>query len=84
MLDTAQKFERVSRQTDSLLNAVSAVDDHSLESLEDTVLDLEAENEARHEILASSGGIEQELDESRKKERIEKALKELKAGLKKG
>jgi phage shock protein A len=78
MIDTAQEFTRVSRRANSLLKYVSSDVPQTLDSLEDSVMELESENEARLELLKESHGIEETLAEARQNEEVEEELAALK------
>ncbi|MBN1675732.1 MAG: hypothetical protein JXR37_32110 [Kiritimatiellae bacterium] len=66
------------------MKAAVADSAQTLESLEDAVLDLESETEARHELMKTEPALEEQLDETRRREEVESALSQLKAKLKKG
>jgi len=83
MIDAAQEFSRVSRRADSLLTYVSSDVPQTMDLLEDSVMELEARNEARLELLQESRGIEETLAEARRDETVEEELNALKKKMEK-
>jgi phage shock protein A len=79
VLDTAQKFARISKQTESYLADAAFVDTaSSLDSFEDEVVGLETEVEAMREVLNGEPTLDAVFEESKKQEEIEGILREIK------
>ncbi len=82
MLSATENFAHMSRKSDILLTEVESLSPVSFESLEEEVTQLEVEAEAMHEIMDERPSLEQVFEESKKKEKIEAQLKEIKRRLK--
>ena len=82
MLSATENFAHMSRKSDILLTEVESLSPVSFESLEEEVTQLEVESEAMHEIMDERPSLEQVFEESKKKEKIEAQLKEIKRRLK--
>ena len=78
VLSATQNVTRFSERGDLLLSEMEAQNPISLDALEDQVIQLETEMEAMQEVMRSTSSLDDVFEESRKKEDIEKNLKELK------
>jgi phage shock protein A len=82
MLDTSEEFGRMSRRADSLLAGTPDASG-SMEALEDAVADMEAEADAKRELLKSTDDVEDTLDKEARRDAVEQELDKLKKKLKK-
>ena len=78
MLKTAQKISDASGQADSYLSKASADGTATMDSLEDKIVDMEAEAEALHEMMESEPSLEQTFDKAKEEAEVERMLDELK------
>lgn len=81
MLKSSEEFRKVSSRTDGLLAGTTDAGTR-MDSIEDAVLEMETDAEARREVLESSQGTEEALDKEQRREAIEKELDSVKKRVK--
>jgi len=82
VVDATHEFRKTSVHADSLMADAALESPVSLESLEDAVSDLEAEAEARREVMDASRNTEKALNEAERQEAVEKELEEIRSRVK--
>jgi len=82
VLDTTESFRAVSRHADSLLTSVPEAA-AGIDSMEEAISDLEADAEARRELLAESRNVDDLAEKRERRSAIEEELQDLKSRLEK-
>ena len=82
MLDTSDQLNLMSNRADAILDRGMTDASLTLCSLEDSVSDMEAEVEARQELMDDADDVEKSLRETERRERVEQELEKLKQSLK--
>lgn len=77
-LSSNEKLTGASGKTDSLVSKAQRESSFTLETLEDEVLEMEAETEALREVTKSKPQLEQTLEDTEREENIERILHEIK------
>lgn len=79
ILSSNEKLTGASRKTDALVSKAQREGSFASETLEDEVLEMEAETEALREVTKSKPQLEQTLEDTEREENIERILDEIKA-----